>query len=130
VLALLSELNLHAYDPEWFIFSSSHHKIGFKDGTFFPGPKAVYKQTPTTWWRDIVKAKAEKGGLGLDVSQYGLKKLSGNNMVRMQKKYHVDKLLDLPQSQMGHTNPKMTEVYVTEHLEIMKDLVKEHMPVL
>lgn len=59
-----------------------------------------------------------------------LKKLSGNDMVKLQMLYNTDKLLQLPQMQMGHSEEKQTTIYVQEHLEVMKDLVKYQMPVL
>jgi len=33
-------------------------------------------------------------------------------------------------AQMGQTTTDMTETYVTEHLEVMKELVKRKMPQL
>lgn len=125
VMDLLMEMNLHNYDPEWYIFSSRN-----KYGTFLPGPNRMHSNTPTGWWRKLVKDPPEKGGLGQDVDQYSLKKLSGDDMVRLQRREGVDKLLDLPKMQMGHSSNQMTEVYVTEHKEIMKELVKRKMPVL
>ncbi len=120
VMDLLAEINLHTYDPEWYIFST-HNKYG----SFLPGPKRMHVNTSTTWWRNIVKK-----GLGLDINQYSLKKLSGNDMVRLQRREGVDKLLELPREQMGHAETRMTEVYVTEHLDIMKELVKRKMPAI
>ena len=120
VMSTLSTLNLHNYDPEWYIFSSRN-----KYGTFFPGPNRMHSNTPTSWWRRIVKKD-----LKLDVNQYSLKKLSGNDMVKLQVHEGVDKLLEMPRQQMGHTTTKMTETYVDAHREIMNELLKRKMPVL
>lgn len=125
VMDLLAELNLHNLDPEYYIFSANN-----RHSTFLPGPVMMFRQTPTTTWRRIVKAPVDKGGLGLDITQYSLKKLSGDDMVRLQMRMGADKLLDLPKAMMGHTSTRMTEVYVTEHKEVMKQLVKDHMPEL
>ncbi len=120
VMIALSELNLHNCNPEWYIFSTRN-----KYGTFFPGPNRMHSNTPTSWWRRIVKKD-----LKLDVNQYSLKKLSGNDMVKLQVLEGVDKLLEMPRQQMGHTTTEMTETYVDEHNEVIKDLIKRKMPVL
>ncbi|MCM5528988.1 tyrosine-type recombinase/integrase [Parasegetibacter sp. NRK P23] len=125
VLDLLMEMNLHKYDPEWYIFSTRN-----KYGSFLPGPTRMHPNTPSNYWKKIVKDPVEKGGLGMDVNQYSLKKLSGDDMIRLQRREGVDKLLELPRQQMGHTDSKQTETYVTEHLEVMKELVKRKMPIL
>jgi hypothetical protein len=56
----------------------------------------MHSNTPTSWWRKIVKEDLKQ-----DVNQYSLKKLSGDDMVRLQRREGVDKLLDLPKAQMG-----------------------------
>lgn len=123
VMDLLMQMNLQNYDPEFYIFSTFN-----KYRSFMPGPTRMHTNTTNHWWRKLVKDK--ETGLGLDVNQYSLKKLSGNDMVKLQMKNNVDKLLQLPQMQMGHSNEDQTKVYVSEHLEVMKDLVKNKMPVL
>ena len=123
VMDLLMGMNLQNYNPEYYIFSTFN-----KYRSFMPGPNAMHPNTTHHTWRKIVKDK--ETGLGLDVNQYSLKKLSGNDMVKMQMLYNTDKLLQLPQMQMGHANQKQTTDYVQEHLEVMKDLVKHQMPVL
>lgn len=115
LMEILSELNLHNYDAEDYIFSKG----------FMPGKKRMHSNTPTLIWRKIVKE-----GLGLNVNQYSLKKLSGNDMIKIQRMEGVRDLLDLPQLQMGHSTPRQTETYVTEHLEIYKEIIKNHMPKL
>lgn len=125
VLDLLMEMKLDSYPPDYYIFTTTN-----KAGKFLPGPKRMHSNTPTNWWRDIVKAPLAQGGLGLDIDQYGLKKLSGDDMVRLQRREQVDKLLEMPKAQMGHTDTQMTEVYVEEHHEIIKEMIKRKMPVL
>lgn len=121
--SLLMEMNLQNYNPEWYIFSTHN-----RHRSFLPGPKPMHPNTTNNNWRKIVKS--EKTGLGIDVNQYSLKKLAGNDMVRIQINNNADKLLKLPQSQMGHSHEKQTTDYVREHLEVMKELVKTQMPVL
>jgi integrase len=125
VMELLSEMNLHNYNPEWYIFSTNN-----KHGSFLPGPNRMHSNTPTNTWRCIVKKDVKFGGLGLDVNQYSLKKLAGNDMVKMQRNEQATNLLELPRMQMGHTTTKQTEVYVTEDKEVLQDLIKRKMPVL
>jgi integrase len=125
VMTVLSELNLHRLDPDWYIFSSSASGASFR-----PGPRRMHSNTTHNTWRRIVKAPMQEGGLGMNIDLYGLKKLAGNDMVRIQRQEGVDKLLELPAAQMGHTTTKMTEVYVDEHLQVMKDIVRKKMPIL
>lgn len=120
VMDLLSEMNLHSCNPEWYIFSTRN-----KYGSFMPGPNRMHSNTSTTWWRKIVKEE-----LGIPVNQYSLKKLSGNDMVLLQRREGVSNLLDLPRTMMGHNSNKMTEVYVDEHKKIIDKLIKEKMPEL
>jgi integrase len=120
LMDVLSELNLHNYDPEWYIFSTRN-----KYGTFMPGPNRMHSNTPTNWWRKIVKE-----GLKMDVDQYSLKKLAGNDMVKLQVQEGLHNLLQVPQLQMGHADKKMTEVYVDEHRAIINEMLKRKMPVL
>lgn len=128
VMGLLSELKLDKYNPEWYIFSSNVN--GSRRDMFKPGPKAMHRNTPTNWWNNIVKKPEDEGGLGLDVNQYSLKKLSGDDMIKLQRREGIDKLLEMPRQQMGHATTGQTEDYVTEHLEVMKEMVKRKMPVL
>lgn len=120
VLTVLMELNLHNYNPDFYIFSTFN-----KYRSFLPGPNKMHVHSTQRLWKKIVK-----DGLGIDVSQYSLKKLAGDDMVRMQRAEQAHQLLDLPREMMGHTSEKMTGVYVTEHLEVMKELIKKKMPVL
>jgi integrase len=103
---LLDELNLERYDQNWYIFSTRN-----KYASFMPGPKRMHSNRPTTWWRKIVKED-----LKLDITQYSLKKLAGNDMVRLLYNERVNDLIKFPQRQMGHTTSEMTEVYVDEHI--------------
>jgi len=50
VMDLLAELNLHNCDPEDYIFSSYN-----KYKTFLLGKTCMHSNTPTSWWRKIVK---------------------------------------------------------------------------
>jgi integrase len=120
LMDLLSQLNLHKYDPDWYIFSTRN-----KYSSFLPGPNRMHTNTTNLWWRTIVKE-----GLKIDVNQYSLKKLSGDDMVRLQRREHADNLLELPRMMMGHTKQGQTEDYVTEHREVLKDLIRNKMPEL
>ncbi|MEO6610764.1 MAG: site-specific integrase [Chitinophagaceae bacterium] len=126
VMDLLMELNLQNHDTNHYIFSAASSWRS-REHSFRPGPKKMHTHTTTRWWREIVK---EKKGLGIDVSQYSLKKLSGNDMVRLQVLNNMDNLLELPRQQMGHANQSMTEVYVDEHKVVNKELIRKMMPVL
>jgi integrase len=120
VMQLLDELKLERYNEEHYIFSTRN-----KYGTFMPGMNRMHSNTPTRWWRKIVKED-----LKLDVNQYSLKKLAGNDMVRLLYNERVNDLIKLPQQQMGHTTSKMTETYVHEHKNIENEILKRKMPVL
>jgi hypothetical protein len=120
VMDLLSELNLHKYGPDDYIFSTRN-----RYGTFLPGPHKMHSNTPTTWWKNIVKKD-----LGLEVNQYSLKKLSGDDMVRLQRREGADRLLDLPMEMMRHANTGQTEDYVTEHKTVIRELIQQKMPEL
>jgi integrase len=126
VMDLLMELNIQNHDPNHFIFSASFGWRSRKH-SFKPGPNKMNPHTTTRWWRELVK---DSTGLGIDVSQYSLKKLSGNDMVKLQIRNNVDNLLELPRQQMGHANQSMTEVYVDEHKAVNKELIRKKMPVL
>lgn len=127
LMKLLMELDLHKYPADYYIFGS--HGSWGRD-TFTPSATRMSANTPHETWNRIVKKPVAKGGMGLNVTQYSFKKLGGDDMIRLQAQFGVDKLLDLPQSQMGHTNSKMTEVYVSEHIDVKKRLLKERMPEL
>lgn len=118
VMSLLKELDLS--NPEYYIFSSFN-----KYKSFLPGPNRMHSNTTTTTWRKLVKE-----GLKLDVNQYSLKKLSGDDMVKLQVSKGLDRLLELPKSQMGHGDIKQTEVYVKEHKTVCDNLIRDSMPVL
>lgn len=120
VMDLLMGMNLQNYDPEFYIFSTFN-----KYRSFLPGKKAMHSNSTNRLWKKIVKQ-----GLGLDVNQYSLKKLAGNDMVRLQTVYGASNLLMMPQHQMGHADQSMTEVYVQEHKEVMNEIIKTKMPVL
>lgn len=120
VMELLSQLNLHVYKPDEYIFSGGRGCVPFT-----PGPIRMNSNHPTTRWRQIVKE-----GLGMDVDQYGMKKRAGKIMVQLMYEKGLDQLIKLPQMQMGHANPEMTEVYTQEHKRIMQELIKREMPSL
>jgi hypothetical protein len=44
--------------------------------------------------------------------------------VKLQRTEGIDKLLELPQLQMGHTSSKTIAIYVSEHVEILKEILK------
>ncbi|GAC1427768.1 MAG: hypothetical protein NVS3B19_09550 [Ginsengibacter sp.] len=113
VIKMLDKLELEKYPDHYYIFS--------KD--FLPGPKRLHAVRTSELWKEIVI-----DGLEIDVTQYSLKKMSGNDMVKLQRSEGADRLLNIAQSQMGHQSSKMTEVYVDEHLEVMKELIKKKMP--
>lgn len=113
LLKLLSEVHVYNMPEDYYLFSKN----------YLPGPTRLHSNTPTANWRAIVKE-----GLGIQKDLYGLKKLGGDIMIEIQAE--VKKLLELPKKQMGHTTNQMTEVYVTKHIEIMKELFKSRMPEL
>ncbi|MGF7230080.1 tyrosine-type recombinase/integrase [Arachidicoccus sp.] len=118
LMTTLSELRLGKYDKEFYIFGAD----------FLPSKKRLSKNVSTTYWRNIVKNK--KTGLGLDVDQYGLKKLSGDDMVELKMQEGVNDLLKIAQSQMGHTTEGMTRNYITKEKEIIAKVIREKMPEL
>jgi integrase len=120
VLAQLMELNLHKYDREYYIFSTNN-----KYSSFLPGPRMIHVHSTQRYWKKIVK-----DDLKLDINQYSLKKLAGDDMIRLQVQSGLNNLLELPRIQMGHANQSMTSVYVNEHLNVQKELIKTKMPVL
>nr|WP_231402174.1 site-specific integrase [Panacibacter microcysteis] len=120
LMQMLNDLNLQSCDPDWYIFSG---KEGSK--MFMPGKSRMHSNSPTRWWRNIVKIE-----LGLDVTQYSLKKLAGNDMVKLQVAHGVQDLLELPKLQMGHSSKSITEVYVDEHKKVLSQIVKTRMPTL
>lgn len=105
----LKELNLESCNPDWYIFSKG----------FVPGPTRMHPNTPTAWWRRIVKE-----GLKINVDLYALKKLGGDDMIRQGIP------IDGVKTQMGHTSLDTTEIYVREHKRIHKEMIRERMPVL
>lgn len=115
VMDILMKMNLQNYPPDYFIFSKN----------FLPGEKQLPINYTHGLWKKIVK-----DGLGMNVNLYGLKKLAGDDMVRIQRNDHADNLLELARQQMGHTTTRQTETYVTEHREVLKELIKKKMPVL
>lgn len=115
VMDLLSELNLHKHTPETYLFGKG----------FLPGSKQLPVNKSHQLWKELIK-----DGLGIDVDLYGLKKLAGDDMVRLQMSKGVSNLLQLPQMQFGHENKEMTEIYVRSHKEILKEVIVNHMPEL
>jgi hypothetical protein len=95
VMDLLSELNLHNYYPEWYIFS-----VGNSYCSYLPGPKRMQADASTKLWNKIVKQD-----LCLDVDQYSLKKLPWDIMVRLQRREDADKLREFPKAQWGILTP-------------------------
>lgn len=119
LIDMLREFKLTKYKSTDYIFSTT------TKGKFLPGPNKMHPNIPTSYWKKIVK-----DGLKLNITQYSLKKLAGNDMIKIQRMEGVDKLLELPRQQMGHANTKQTEVYVTDHVEYINDVIRQKMPVL
>lgn len=115
VMDLLSELNLHSYPMETFLFSTD----------FLPGPKQLPVNKSHQVWKKLIK-----DGLGLDCDLYSLKKLSGDDMVKLQRKEGVMNLLQLPQLQFGHSSTSQTEVYTRENENFIKEVIVNYMPEL
>lgn len=116
VLDLLMEMKLEKYDPEYYIFSG-------RNNMFLPGKFKMHSNSTTEWWKKIVKK-----GLKIDVNQYSLKKLSADDLVRLQRREGADKLLSLAQEHLRHSDESITEVYTSEHKSITKELIKRKMP--
>lgn len=123
VMDLLSELDLHKQGPETFIFGGGKKM-------FLPGPAQMGPNTATRYWHQLVKRPVAKGGLGLDITQYSLKKLSADDMVRLQRREGTGNLLELAKEQFGHASTSQTEVYSSEHKVIMQEVIKQKMPQL
>lgn len=119
VMDLLKELDLEQYDPEWYIFSTYANRWKY----FVPGPRMMHEGTPTKYYKRVVKDV-----LGITVTQYAFKKLSGNDMVKLMYSEKATGLLDMAQMQMGHMDAKTTEIYTQEHQKIMREIVKRKMP--
>lgn len=117
---MLHGMNLTAYPLDYYIFSTRN-----KYASFLPGPKRASSNLPHTTWKRIVKDQ-----LGLEITQYSLKKLAGDDMVRIQVEAGLNNLLELPRLQMGHANQRQTAVYVKEHHKVLQDLIKNNMPML
>lgn len=107
--------DIAAMDKDLFLFSKNYK----------PGRKPLSINRPGATWKKVIK-----DGLALDVDLYSLKKLGGNDMVRMQVKSGLINLLEVPKLQRGHTSSRMTEVYVTEHINIINKFIRENMPEL
>jgi integrase len=112
LMILLSEMNLHSYPADYFIFS--------KD--FSPGERMLHSNSARSPWKRMVK-----DGLGFDVDLYGLKKLGGNDLVELGIDKTGSNLLQIARQQMGHASDQMTEVYTQKHREIVNKLIKENM---
>lgn len=118
VMDLLMEMKLEKYDPEYYIFSGNGN-------LFLPGANKMHSNTTTNWWKKIVKE-----GLKLDVNQYGLKKLSADDLVRLQRREGADNLLSLAKEHFRHSDEKVTQAYTGEHLNITREIIKRKMPQL
>ncbi len=109
----------HPHKPHHYLFTSNGQ------GTFLPGWKTPGKNMAHRTWKILVKE-----GLGLETTQYSLKKLAGNDMIKLQQERGVLSLLELPRVQMGHSNSRQTEVYVTEHKKAIDKVIRDYMPEL
>lgn len=116
VMDLLMEMKLEKYDPEFYIF-------GGKGNMFMPGKNKMHSNSTTTWWRRIVKE-----GLKIEVDQYGLKKLSADDLVRLKRREGADNLLSLAKEHFRHSDDKVTGVYTDQHNVITREIIKKKMP--
>jgi integrase/recombinase XerD len=121
VMDILCEMRPENYPDDYYLFSG-------KGNVFMPGANRMHSNTTTGNWHKIVKLPVKKGGLGLDVDQYSLKKLAGDDMVRIQVSKGLDNLLSLPQRMMRHGSTSQTEDYVNAHKDVQKLFIQDFMP--
>lgn len=114
---IINDMKLDTLPKDYYVFSKNG-----KD-RFVPGKKKLGRNASTYRWNQLVKKD-----LNLDVDQYSLKKMAGNDMVKLQVDHGVNELLQVAQKQMGHSSSKMTEVYVTEHKKVIDKVIRENMP--
>lgn len=113
VMDLLMELKMT--NPEDFIFGKG----------FEPGAVKLSTNCSHNTWRKIVKE-----GLKLDVNQYGLKKLSADDLVRLQRREGAGNLLGLAKEHFRHHSEEQTKIYTGEHENIYREIIQKKMPVL
>jgi integrase len=123
LMDLLSEMNLHSYPGDYYIFSG-------RGSMFLPGKNKMHANSTHTLWKKIVKAPVKEGGLGMDVDLYSFKKMSADDLVLLQRREGADNLLSGVREHFRHSDEKQTEVYTQEHKRVVKDLIREKMPVL
>jgi integrase len=123
LMDLLSEMNLHSYPGDYYIFSG-------RGNMFLPGKNKMHANSTHTLWKKIVKAPVKEGGLGMEVDLYSFKKMSADDLVLLQRREGADNLLSGVREHFRHSDEKQTEVYTQEHKRVVKDLIREKMPVL
>lgn len=113
LLEVLQEMEIDKYPKDFYLFGSfrisGRGNVG-KHLDFIPGPTPLKRDTATKRWKKIVK-----DGLAIDVNMYSYKHKGGNDKLRA----GVD--LDSIRNQYGHSNKKMTKVYVKEITGYYKD---------
>ena len=112
-----NQMHLQKLPLDYYVFGKTSR------GSFIPGKTPLGRNAATYRWSVLVKE-----GLKIDVDLYGLKKLAGNDLIKLQANQNVIDLLKLPQTLMGHTSKEMTEIYVSEHKKVADQVVREYMP--
>ena len=113
LLDVLLDMEIDKYPKDFYLFGSFREpgkgNVG-KYIDFIPGPTSIKRDTATKRYKKIVK-----DGLGIDVTMYSYKGKGGDDKLRA----GVD--LDSIRNQYGHTNKKMTKVYVRSITGFYKD---------
>lgn len=91
-------------NPKWYVFGNED---------FSPSAKQQAKKRQSEYWRKIVKAKKEHGGLGIDKNMYGLKHTAGDDLLDV----GVDE--NLIKDMYGHTAVRMTKKYLTQQKQAL-----------
>lgn len=106
LLDVLIEMEIEKYPKDFYLFGSFRQRgkgnLG-KHLDFICGTTPIKRDTATKRWKKIIK-----DGLGINVNMYSYKHKGGNDKLRA----GVD--LDSIRNQYGHSNKRMTKVYVKE----------------
>lgn len=106
LMEVLLSMEISKYPKDFYLFGSFRQRgkgnLG-KHLDFIPGTTPIKRDTATKRWQRIVKE-----GLKIDINMYSYKHKGGNDKL----KAGVD--LDSIRNQYGHTDKKMTKVYVKE----------------
>lgn len=114
IYQILMRREVYNLPKKWFLFSSNQ---------FAPGPEKYHPNTPTSFWRKLVIAEPEKGGLGIDCKMYGMKHTGADDKIRA----GID--LDVLKTLYGHKSKRMTENYAKAVKEKYSDIIKTQSPV-